>query len=80
MVGKWPAANISAEIMLAITNIVVVGLSVFLPKNLCKSKAMNDIRKSLTMISSTTAPYVTEANIKVMLGFWVYDSASTAAC
>lgn len=78
--GKCPAANKRAEIMLAITKMVVVGFSVFLPKNLCKSKAINDIKKSLTMISSTTAPYVTEANTKVILGFRVYDSAITAEC
>ena len=63
--------------MLAITKIAVVGFSVFLPKNLCKSKAMSDIKNSLTMISSTTAPYVTEANTKLILGFKVYDSASS---
>ena len=63
VVGKCPAANNSAVKIFANTKTPVDGFFPFCPKILCKIQATKDIANNRSMTSSTTAPYVTLANM-----------------
>ena len=54
--GKCPTANKIAVITFATIKNAVGNLSYFFLNNLCKANTISDIRKSLNITSSITAP------------------------
>ena len=60
---------IIAAMIFAITKIISDTFSLFFSNNMCKTNAISDIKKSLSITSSITAPYITDAKIYAMVGF-----------
>ena len=73
-VGKCPAANRRAAIILAAIRTPVDGSSCFLANIFHKTNATKDIQKRRSIISSITPPYITDAIKYGIVGFTVYES------